>query len=228
MVAGLKAFLGKEYEKLLTVDIVCHGVPNQEIFSSYLEELTQKYKSKVQRVEFRIKKELDNGEVNPRTVNVCFENGETVNLDIPHCEYLYGFHTGMYFRPSCETCRFAESNRPADITLGDYWGIEKLYPELQSKKGVSLIRFNTEKGKFILPVLQKGKLLETSYAFACRENDQLLYPAKPHRNRRKFFRLRRKGIPVSACVNICKKPDNFIQKVYHKLANIKRNLTKKY
>lgn len=222
MVAGLKAFLGKDYEKLLTVDIICHGVPNQAIFSSYLDDLSREYGERVQRVDFRIKKGLTNGTINPRTINVTFESGEIINLDISECEYLYGFHTGLYFRPACANCPFASSNRPADITLGDYWGIEKLYPMYQSNKGVSLIRFNTKKGGFILSDLMKGRLLSTSYAFACHENEQLLRPSKVHRNREKFFRLMRKGVSVSKAVDICKKPDNLIQKIYHKLISIKK------
>ncbi len=226
-VAALKAFLGKPYDKLLTVDIVCHGVPNQKTFSDYLDELSKLHGEKVTGACFRIKKDFDSANPNPRTVNITFESGKVINLDISQCEYLYGFHTGLYMRPSCHFCRYAAPERPADITLADYWGIEKIHPELQSKKGVSLVRFNTHAGKKFANALKKnGRFLETSYEFACRENFQLLYPAAPSKKHTDFALLRRKGVSVVDAVNICKKPDNFLQKVRHKLEmmNYKRKV----
>ncbi len=228
MVAGLKAFLSKPYDNLLTVDIVCHGVPSQTTFDGYLSELSNAEGFEVDSFTFRIKKNFDSEGVNPRTVDIHFKSGTTHNYDISQCEYLYGFHTGLYFRPSCHNCRFTTPERPGDITLGDFWGIEKEFSELQSKKGVSLVRFNTDYGKeFLQSLMQRGNVYEASYAFACRENDQLLTPSKLHRNREKFIRLRRKGFSVTEAVNVCKKPDNVIQKVFRKLGHIKNKLARK-
>ncbi len=220
-VAALKTFLGKDYENLLTIDIVCHGVPNQKIFSDYISELSQINNKNIQSAEFRVKRNFDTQNPNPRTLSVNFENGETLNMDIEHSEYLYGFHTGMYMRPSCYSCKFSTPERVGDITLADYWGIEKLHPELQSKRGVSLVRFNTEKGKKYAEVLsENGKMIETQYEFACKENYQLLKPSTQHRNYDKFFKLRRKGLSVMDAVNVCKRPDTIFAKVVRKLKRI--------
>ena len=226
-VAALKAFLGKPYDKLLTVDIVCHGVPNQRIFDDYLDELSRLQADRVSAVCFRVKKDFD-ADPNPRTVDVTFESGKILNLDIAHCEYLYGFHTGLYMRPSCYYCKYATPNRPGDITLADYWGIEKIYPNLKSKKGVSLVRFNTEKGKRYFEFLkQSGICLKTQYNFACRENHQLSFPSIPSSKRTDFIKLRRKGLSVIESVSICKKPDGILKKVRHKMESIHYNRTVK-
>ncbi len=217
-VAALKRYLGCDYDNLLMVDIVCHGVPSQACFDEYLQELETKKQSKVIAAEFRCKKNFNGDNPNPRTINVFFEKGDCDNMDISESEFLYAYYTGMISRPSCQTCKFANPSRPGDITLGDYWGIEKMHPELNSLKGVSLVRFNTEKGKFLIDYFnQSGKFVDTSWAFACAENHQLSFSAIPHRNRNKFFKLRSKGVSFCENVEKCKKPDTLLRKVIRKI-----------
>ncbi len=220
-VAALKMFLRRDWANLLTVDIVCHGVPSQTHFDEYLNELEVKNQSKVVGVEFRHKKHFLECKPNPRTINVFFDNGSHINLDISESEFLYAYYTGLIFRPSCENCRYARGARPGDITLGDYWGIEKMYPEMNSLRGVSLVRFNSEKGKFLIDFFkEKGTFTETKWTFACAENHQLSFPFVPHRNRNKFFKLRSKGMKFCDNVLLCKRPDNIIQKVLRRLRNL--------
>lgn len=217
-VAALKNFLGRDYKNLITVDIVCHGVPNQNCFLEYVSDMEKRYKEKITAIEFRNKRDFDGIKPNPRTIKLTFDNGYCMDLDIQESEFLYAYYTGLIYRPSCETCKFACSNRPGDITLGDYWGIEKVHPELNSLRGVSLVRFNTEKGKLFIDSFKKnGIFIETEWSFACAENHQLSFPAKPHRNRNKFFRLRSRGVAFCDNVNICKKPDNIFQKISRKI-----------
>lgn len=220
-VAALKCYLGHDYDNLLTVDIVCHGVPGQVLFEEYLTELESKMQSKVVATEFKYKRGFDGDSTNPRTIRLIFENGDDVNMDISESEYLYAYYTGLIYQPSCETCKFAAPERPGDITLGDYWGIEKMHPQLNSLKGVSLVRFNTPKGKFLVDFFrEKGVFIETSWNFACDENFQLRFPVNPHRNRNRFFKLRSKGVSFCDNVNICKKPDNLLQKVFRKFCTL--------
>lgn len=221
MVAALKAFLGKDYDNLTTIDIVCHGVPSQSVFSKYLDELMYTHNSKVVNATFKIKKGFETESPNPRTADFSFENAKTINLDISGSEYLYGFYHNIFLRPSCYNCKFATPERPGDITLGDYWGIEKINNNLNSKNGVSLVRFNTEKGKeFIDTLEQSGQLSITSYEFACDENYQLRKPAKAHRNKDKFFVLLKEGCSVMDAVNICKKPDKLIVRIIRKIKRV--------
>ena len=220
-VAALKLFLEQDYINLFTVDIVCHGVPNQSIFNEYLNELEKKNHTKVESIEFKYKKNFSSCNPNPRTMNVYFDNGKILNMDINESEFLYAYYTGLINRPSCENCKFACSSRCGDITLGDFWGIEKIQTDLNSLKGVSLIRFNSKKSKFLIDLFKKnGTMIETSWNFACLHNNQLCFPAVSHRNRNKFFKLRSSGVGFYENITRCKKPDKIYQKVWRKLSKL--------
>ena len=227
-VAALKMYLGRDYDKLLTVDIVCHGVPSQKCFDEYLRELEKKHSAKIVSVMFRYKRNFQGDKVNPRTLCLDFENGQSVNMDMSESEFLYAYYTGLIYRPSCAICSFANPNRVGDITLADYWGIEEIHPELNSLRGVSLVRFNTEKGSFLKELFQSaGLFLETSWKFACAKNYQLTFPATPHRNRKLFFRLRAKGVPFCENVVRCKRPEPILKRAFRKLCRILRRLFKR-
>ncbi len=220
-VAALKLYVGKDYDNLLTVDIVCHGVPSQALFDRYLAELEAKYGAKVIGTEFRYKKDFDNIKPNPRTINVYFQNGKCINMDMWESEFLYAYYTGLIFRQGCANCKFACPSRPGDITLGDYWGIEKIHPEFNSLKGVSLVRFNSKKGDFLKEAFAlKGTFTETKWSFACAENHQLSFPFVPHRNSKKFFRQNCRGMDFCKNVNICKRPDSIFKKILRKICNL--------
>ena len=219
--AALKRYIGKDSPNLITVDIVCHGVPNETVFSEYIKETEKLCGKRVLAAEFRYKRGFDGEKVNPRTLRLTFDDGSSQDFDMSESEYLYAYYTGLLYRPSCKECRFACAERPGDITLGDYWGIEKIHPELSALRGVSLVRFNTDKGEFLKDRLMKsGIFKETDYGYACRENDQLMHTAHFHRNHDKFFALRRRGVPFRENVNICRKPDTVFKKAARKVINI--------
>ena len=217
-VAALKRYLGYDDANLLTVDIVCHGVPSQTLFDEYVKETETQHNAKVIWAQFRYKRDFDKKNTNSRALKLFFDNGSCVDYTMAESEFLYAYYTGLLYRPSCRACRFACSSRPGDITLGDYWGIEKMYPNLNSLRGVSLLHFNTEKGKFLMPYFEEsGILKKTDWKFACAENNQLTHPAVPHRNQNKFFKQRLRGIGFCENVRICKKPDTVLQKILRKL-----------
>lgn len=139
-VAGLKSFLGKEYINLLTVDIVCHGVPSSKVWIKYLKWLERKYDSSVVRVNFRNK--IDFGwRAHKETIE--FENGKKYHSDI----FRTLFYNHLILRPSCYECHYKNLQHPGDITIADYWGVEDNAPEFDDDKGVSLVLINTNKGK---------------------------------------------------------------------------------
>ena len=120
-------------EKLFVIDLVCHGVPSPQLWNDYLVYLERKNKAKITKVNFRDKKF---GWASHRE---SFQFNDT---------YTYLFYQHIMLRKSCGNCYFANLQRPSDITIGDYWGIEKIRPELRKEnKGVSLVLINTEKGK---------------------------------------------------------------------------------
>ena len=143
-VAGLKSFLKKNYENLITSDLVCHGVPSQKMFDKHIAYLEEKYNDKVIGYQFR----------NNSLWGVCeiadFANHKRViNPSYELSPYLYSFMYAMTYRYSCYDCKFACIPRQGDITLADYWGVKEFFPQVETKHGVSLLLLNSEQGKKI-------------------------------------------------------------------------------
>lgn len=187
-IAGFKNFLGKDYENLITVDIVCHGVPPQELFDKYLDELSEKLGEKITSFTFRNKKNFDKKNPNLKTALIKTESGREIVKEVPECEYLAAFYDVMIHRPSCGSCPFAELRRTGDITLGDFWGADKFFGGFDDGKGVSLVIANTDKGKLLL---EKAPLdcVSANRESVLKYNTHLRVPASPHENRDKFFEL---------------------------------------
>lgn len=174
-IAGLYSFLGKKYEKLYTIEIVCHGVPSQELFSAYRAWLGQKMGSEIKHWYFRNKEkdgwaQIDKLELKNRSVY------RRENLD----PYTYSYLKSFTLRESCYECQFCSPERCADITVGDYWGLRNHHPEFYSDLGVCLLLVNTEHGRDVLMKIRKSTaLLPSDYAFMKKYNSGLV--SKPQR-----------------------------------------------
>lgn len=147
-VAGLKAFLGCVPERLITVDIVCHGVPSPLLFEKYMDYLGKKLGEPVKSYNFRSKKRHGWGLFYELEWGKKSKGGS--GFDDP---YYIAFLNCKTYRESCYNCRFANCNRQGDITLADFWGIEYINPKFYSKNGVSLVLVNSEKGKKLWKLL---------------------------------------------------------------------------
>ncbi len=176
---ALYSYLKKDYENLLTVDILCHGVPNGEFFRGYIKLLQKNAKQKIKSFDFRSKK---NG-WQYKTAKIAFEKKEKYIFS-NESSYLNLFESGVSVRESCYKCKYACKNRVGDITLGDFWGVLNEMPEifkgenaLNLKDGVSAVIVNTEKGEKALNDLQNSlKLFETSFEAVEKKNDKLSHP----------------------------------------------------
>ena len=141
-VAGLKHFLGKDYDNLICIDIVCHGVPSPVVWDKYLRWQEHKNHGKVVKVDFRNKKDFG---WKDHVETIWFDNGKNVSSPI----FKNLFYGHMVLRPSCYECPYKSIMHPGDITIADYWGIEKAAPEFDDNKGVSLVLVNNEKADSI-------------------------------------------------------------------------------
>ena len=150
-VAGLKAYLQKDYENLICVDIVCHGVPSAKVWHEYLNWQEKKNSSKITDVDFRNKKDFG---WRAHMETLYFENGKIENSGVFRTLF-YGHNV---LRPSCYECPYKSTMHPGDITIADYWGIENAAPEFDDNKGVSLVLVNNEVGEKILDEV-KDKLI---------------------------------------------------------------------
>ena len=137
--AGLNSFVGRKLRgNLILVDIVCHGVPGPYVWRDYLAYLEKKQGDKICGVNFRDKQKYG-WAAHHETFE--FVNGKD------KVSFTYLFYQNIMFRRSCVKCHYANTKRPSDMTIADYWGWEKTDPEInKDDKGVSLILVNTEKG----------------------------------------------------------------------------------
>lgn len=150
-VAGLKNFLRKEYDNLVTIDILCSGVPSEKIWLDYLKYMKPNgYSIKI--ADFRNKQKYGWRE---HIETLVFENkrGRQIEIDSYLFKELFSKH--LIIRPVCYECPFKSFNHPADFTIGDFWGIEAAVPEFNDDKGCSLVLVNTEKAGILFSVVSK-------------------------------------------------------------------------
>ena len=177
---GLRCFLGREPENLFTADIICHGVPSQKLFDRYIEWLSKRFKEPVLYYGFRDKDVggwTCGGKTKTKTKT------KTVNGAVD--PYYSSFMRGETYRHSCYSCPYTSvKKRPADITMGDFWGVEFFYPQFSRKDGVSCCVVNTAKGQKIFDsVKNKFECIEVTEDSICRYNKQLKYPSLRPRKR---------------------------------------------
>ncbi len=189
-IAGLKRFLRKDYVNLLTVDIICHGVPSPLVFKHYIKSLEKKHGGTLTSFKFRDKA---NG-WKAYEIVAEFGNGKefrSLGKDNP---FINGFIGNLFLRQSCTYCAFKNFKSGADITLGDFWGSERFGQEYNDNKGISLVSINTNKGlkTFGSVKLSIAGLIESSLADAVEYNPCLATSVKMHRNQRKFYRQYKK------------------------------------
>ena len=202
-IAGLRLYLKKEYEHLFCVDLVCHGVPSQKIFDKYIQYIEQKYKEKVTDFTFRHKTIDKQDKWNSRNVKIRISERELI-MNSNEDKYLRGFHPGLYYRPSCYKCKYANLKRISDLTMADFWGVEKLFPDKDVHKGISALIVNSVKGNKLLSDLnQIMELNEVDFDYVIQSNAQLNRPAKINPKREQFFDLlneNRFDLAVDRCI----------------------------
>ncbi len=149
-VEGLNLFLRKKYDNLITCDLVCHGVASPKVFHSFISYIQEKGKDKLVKFHFRDKELGWKG----YKVSAIYENKKIKNkLWLRSFNYL--FSQNYINRPVCSQCKYISYDRCSDITIGDYWGIERYYPEFEDKLGVSLTLANPKKGEDLFQSVQK-------------------------------------------------------------------------
>ncbi len=183
-VAGLRSYLQKDYLNLLTVDFICHGVPSPLVWQQYVDTLKKKLNSKITEISFRDKKDGWKS-FNFKLITA---NGDVFYEKHGDNTYMKGFLKDLYLRPSCYDCKFKTLQRASDITLADFWGIEKIIPEINVEKGVSLCWASSEKGDTILDKALKQTIYEqVDLNEAIKHNPSAITSVKRHKNRNKFF-----------------------------------------
>lgn len=144
-IGGLKAYLGKEYDKLVTVDLICHGVPSPGVWRSYLKDYHKG--ETILDINFRDKRKGWLDFLNEVTTTTTTTTYRVKTLKHP---YMNGFLYDVYLRRSCYNCVFRKYHRASDLTTADYWGVNNVYPDMFDNKGTSILFTHTKKGLQIL------------------------------------------------------------------------------
>lgn len=197
-VDGLRKYLKKDYDNLILIDLICHGVPNVQMFLQYVSVLGGR--RKVKNLSFRDK---TNGW--GLSGRVTFERKSkeySKPLYVGESSYYSAFLNSDIYRENCYSCKYAKLDRVGDLTIGDYWGIGEQHPELlkqnggeiDEKNGVSCILVNTQKGKSVIQKYKDAlKLYESEPQKIAKTNKQLLSPSQKGKNRGQILTDYRNG-----------------------------------
>lgn len=184
-VEALKAYLRKPFDNLVTLDFICLGICSPLVYQKYLDMLEKKYSSKTKRIWFKNKRQ---GWRSVGTL-VQFENGKEYFRTAPWDLFMRAFIIdSLAMRPNCETCKFRKIPHNSDFTLGDFWGIENINPQMDDNLGLSAVFINTKTGLDLFDRI-KNKLLyfETKEEDIISGNFSAVKPKSPHPNSRKFM-----------------------------------------
>lgn len=184
-ISGLKHFLMKEYENLLTVEVFCHSVPSPKIWQLFLKELLLKIKWKrtdIAAINFRDKAES----WKHYHFSMKHQNGQIFYEPAFRNKFMCGFLNDLYTRPSCQACPGKALKSGSDITVGDYWGIQNIKPELDDDRGISAVVVNTSKGYCALESLDLNKE-RMDFDLLCRYNPALVHSTQNITQRNRFY-----------------------------------------
>lgn len=187
-IAGLRSFLGKEFEKLITVEVICHGVPSPGLFEKYIEWLQNKNRKQIKHYSFRNKDKHELGEHNK--LRITFSDNKKKYYYVKKDPYYNAFLNGFTLRKTCYHCKYKNKDRMADFTLGDFWGIRKVYSDFPSYYGCSSVLVNSKKAQEIFNKLSDQIIFRSCdknyiYRFnksviqSCIENKKYIYNEIP-------------------------------------------------
>ncbi len=194
-VEGLLNYLRKPYDNLLTCDFICHGVPSPKVWQKYLKFL------QIQKPSFVSFRNKDNGWINYNIKIIeqdkIIQNSQRKDL------YMNSFLSECNIRPACYDCKFKKINRLSDITMADFWGVEKIYPNMNNYNGVSLVIVHSEKGlKYFNKIKMLGECQQVDFINAIKHNSSYNNSVKMN-SKRKYFFENIDNLPFDKLVNKC-------------------------
>lgn len=196
-IAGLYSYLQKEYNNLITVDLVCHGVPSPLVFEKYKQEIKKDFKEneKLLNIDFRSKV---NG-WNPYNIDIS-TNLKNITMSASENIYIKLFLNNININSSCLNCKFNGFPRVADLTLGDFWGVDEYNETMNNNKGLSIVLINSEKGQNIYDkYLESSSAKELSLDFVIKYNPNIVKSSIPNFKRDNFFKKFMSGKDLSYC-----------------------------
>ncbi len=227
-IEGLKLFLNKDYEKLITLDIICGGTPSPLLFKLFVESREKNRKSKIVDLRFRDKTEYGCSHTTVITEIVKDNPKRCVIADRRTISYYNAFGQQAYVRPSCYGCEYnSPINRSSDFTCGGYFGKKQYIRELDEFKGISQLIVHTDKGRAIFKELRHLTKCKSITLDDAKEGNAMLYKSMPINMRRPdmFMYLKEHGYNKTAKVYFPEKRRSFIKKIIpRRLKNVIKNI----
>lgn len=194
---ALYRYLGKKYDNLYTIDLICHGVPGEKFFSDYVKYLEDKYGDSVVSFSFRKKKE---GKIEYCQC-VKYQSGQVRKTSVEKSDYYKLFFSEDSYRENCYNCNYASIYKPADITVGDYFECEKDYPQLFEEgeiltdvNGISCLICHNKKGEELLSIYGNDlNLIPADMGKIQSSHNNLCFPSQYTDMREKIMGLYKKG-----------------------------------
>ena len=195
---GLKTYLDKVYVNLITIDFVCHGIPSKKVLAKYVDE--QSFLQPVDEINMRDK---SSGWSNYQ-YSWKLKNTEAERTIPQSCiVFMKGFTNDLYLRPCCYECQFKGTERITDITLGDYWGVWDIHPNMDDNKGTSLIMLHSEHGRKMFETIadQLVNCEISDIAKVISWNPSIIRAASKTSKRGEFFEKLNSGEKVEKIIN---------------------------
>ncbi len=217
-VAGLRSYLGNDYPNLYCIDVLCHGVMSPLVFNKYIDFQQKKNKEKIVAFDFRNKR---NYAWERHVESIYTESGKRKDSEILNNIYL----SNCSLRPSCYECPYKSTSLPGDLTMADYWGIERVLPGFSDNRGVSLIIVKNDKGESLLE-FAKSKIQAVKTNIESSMQPSLSSATTIPNNRHDFWN----DIHNKSFFEVTKEygGNKLVSKVRYKLYLFKREIIKKH
>jgi coenzyme F420-reducing hydrogenase beta subunit len=220
-IAGLKSYLNKEYENLLTLDLICHGTPSPMLFELYKKEfMKNKPKEKLLDVNFRSKK--SGWDIHYKT------HYTTTTTTVKSYDNKGDYWVSIMnhsFNKSCSNCKFTGYKRIADISMGDFWGVDEYDKNLNDHKGLSVILINNTKGEILFNKIKHNAIIQKiPYEVAIKQNPNIYKSSKAAINSEAFFADIISGKSLNYCAK--KYANSLPLRIYRILPQFAKNFVK--
>ncbi|WP_285816253.1 Coenzyme F420 hydrogenase/dehydrogenase, beta subunit C-terminal domain [Xylanibacter rodentium] len=195
-IAGLRRYLGHNYDNLLLVDYLCHGAPSPFLWEKYLEEISQHNVSSLTNISFRSKKR------GWKNYGIVIEVGKHIIVDSAFFNNIYmkAFLSDMSLRPSCYHCLARNGRSGSDLTIGDHWAIRNINTLFDDDDGVSLVLLNTDKGYKTFKRINTESI-QTDFEKSKKYNGAFYKATEEHLHRKRFFRKLQYRDDVCSLIN---------------------------
>lgn len=200
--AGLKSYLGQDYEHLVLVDMICHGVPAPTVWKAYLDRRRVLDAGGAQIASINLREKTTGWSKYAYSVMFRYTNGHLYSVRQGQDPYMRGFVGNLYLRPSCSDCSFKGIRRCSDLSLGDCWGIWDTHPEFDDDRGVSVLLIHSAKGQMLWSAISSQfHSMQLTEEDVTNYNSGAVHSSAPHPRRGAFFDRLSAGEPVDELIS---------------------------